>query len=112
MSQKQKGRRHKVVIYKSVRNTNAPYRELGQKIQEKYKLSHRFENVEQFACAIGWGYETLRRVFYGTRRTDLVEIIILASALCKNQQDFEETVLDWTKTIFKLIQSDIQPIWK
>ena len=112
MSQKQKAKRNKIVIYKTVRNTNAPYRKLGQKIQEKYKLSHRFESVEHFACAIGWGYETIRRVFYGQRRTDLVEIVILASALCKNQQDFEETVMDWTKTIFTLIQSDIQPRWK
>jgi len=82
-----------------------PYRVLGIAIRRD-AIKARLD-IFDLAERSGWDWQTVRRIMVGTRRTDFVELLIIASILSANQEEVEKLVANWAREVFGFIRQDI-----
>ena len=87
-----------------------PYQILGQEI--KYNIRSAKKTLTELAYRSGWHWQTLVRIVNGERRTDLVELIIIANLVSENQEEAEKLILKWSRLIMESIDPDILANWR
>lgn len=83
----------------------APYRALGRSIRRD--LINANLGMMEFSEKSGWDWQTIRRILMGERRTDFVELLIIASLISEDQSETERLILTWTKETLKIIEEGI-----
>jgi hypothetical protein len=61
----------------------------------------------EFSEKSGWDWQTIRRILMGERRTDFIELLIIASLISEDQSETERLILTWTKETLKIIEEGI-----
>ncbi|MFM6196323.1 MAG: hypothetical protein ACKPEN_17490 [Planktothrix sp.] len=83
----------------------APYRALGRSIRRD--LVNANFGMMEFSEKSGWDWQTIRRILMGERRTDFVELLIIALLISEDQSEAERLILAWTKETLKIIEQEI-----
>lgn len=87
-----------------------PYRVLGKSIRRDIEEARM--SIEELSERSKWDWQTIRRIMVGERRTDFVELIIIAVLISKNQSEMEELILTWVREVFKCINQGNPPRWR
>lgn len=83
-----------------------PYRILGVCI--KYDAKEAELGTTKISNITKWDWQSVRRIFIGTRRTDFVELVILAKIISSNnKEEFDKLILKWASKIYDFIQNNI-----
>lgn len=87
-----------------------PYRVLGRSVRRDVEESRI--GMEELCEESKWDWQTIRRIMVGGRRTDFVELIIIAVLISKDQSEMEELILTWVREVFKSINQGNPPKWR
>lgn len=81
-----------------------PYRILGVLI--KTRMIETNTEINILTEKTKWDWQTIRRIIIGDRRTDFVELIILASILSSDKIEFNQIILAWAEEVYDFIHQD------
>lgn len=100
--------REKILVRKTLGSEGLePYRVLGRSVRRDIEESRI--DIEELSERSRWDWQTIRRIMVGERRTDFVELIIIAVLISQDQSEMEQLILTWVREVFKSINQDIPP---